>query len=106
MGILAAIDLSIKLKFVSKTNTKIQLLNKFVSKILDKDKKVFKHVKNLNINKTFEKFKLDKKHKRNTFNLILFDNYGNLKKTTIINNFKNCELIKSSLNSLKTKNFL
>ncbi len=106
LGMLAAIDLSIKLKFVSKTNTKIQLLNKFVSKILDKDKKVFKHVKNLNINKTFEKFKLDKKHKRNAFTLILFDNYGNLKKTTITNNFKNCELIKSSLNSLKNKKLI
>lgn len=101
LGILAAINLSYNLKFIEKKNKKILLLQDFVSKIIYKDKKILKYIKNLNINETFEKFKLDKKHRKNSFTLILFDKNGSLKRISIENNKKNCELIKSTFKSLK-----
>ena len=73
----------------------------FVSKIIYKDKNILKYIKNLNIDETVEKFKLDKKHRKNSFTLILFDKKGSLKRFSIENNKKNCELIKSTFKSLK-----
>lgn len=105
LGILAAINLSCNLKFVNKNNKKIQLLQNFILKIMTKNKNFLKHVRNLDIKKTFEKFKLDKKHKTNNFNLILFNNNGDLKKMSLKKSYKNCELIKSSLKNLKNINF-
>jgi len=105
LGILAAIDLSIRLKFVTKKNYKIKLLYKYVLKIINKDKKILNQIKSIDIFKTFQKFKLDKKHKMNYFNLILFNKHGDLKKMSLKKSYKNSESIKSSLKSLKNINF-
>ncbi len=101
LGILAAIDLSYKLNFIDRKNNKIYHLHNFILKIINRDKNILKHTRNLNIIKTFERFKLDKKHRKNSFTLILFDKKGLLKRYSIVNSKKNCELIKSTFKNLK-----
>lgn len=101
LGILAAFYLSVELKLVDKNNLSVIKLIKHLHSLLDMVDGLCDLINNTNMKVAYENFKCDKKHLKDIFFVILFDNDGRLIRHQLNKNTSNEFLIINSFNSLK-----